>query len=58
MNKRWDGINIYEAFFNFMGKETDTRPGVLDVPRGNKPIGFPSDDAEVITHNESHKVSS
>jgi len=53
MNKKGDAINIYEAFFNFVGKSTDIRPGVLDVPKGNKPIGFPIDDAEVNKHNES-----
>jgi hypothetical protein len=53
MNKKCDMINIYEAFSNFVGKETDIRPGVLDLPKGNKPIGFPSEDAEVKKHNES-----
>jgi hypothetical protein len=53
MNKTWNGINIYEAFFKFMGKKTDTSPGVLDVPKSNKPIGFPSDASDVAKHNKS-----
>jgi hypothetical protein len=53
MNQTWNGINIYEAFFNFMGKKTDTSPGVLDVPKSNKPIGFPSDASDVAKHNKS-----
>jgi hypothetical protein len=53
MNTTWDGINIYEAFFDAMGKKTDTSPGCLDVPRSNKPVGFPSDAADVIQANAS-----
>ena len=53
MNTTWDGINIYEAFFDAMGKKTDTSPGCLDVPKSNRPIGFPSDDAALILYNAS-----
>jgi hypothetical protein len=38
------------------GKKTDTSPGVLDVPKSNKPIGFPSDAADVAKHNKSENL--